>query len=78
MNDVVTAFVKDWLKGEIIAAVKTKMPDDADESSEKKTQAEKPVNETRKTGAMIDSTMKKRRVGSGLRNKVNGIIGKKL
>jgi hypothetical protein len=26
VNDVVTAFVKDWLKGEIISATKTKMP----------------------------------------------------
>ncbi len=78
VNDAVTAFVKDWLKGEIIADVKTKMPDDADESSEKKTQAAKPSNETQKTGSIIDSTMKKRRIGSGLRNKVNGVLGKNL
>ena len=42
VNDAVTAFVKDWLKGEIIADVKTKMPDDADESSEKTTPEAKP------------------------------------
>lgn len=31
VNDVVTAFVKDWLKGDIIAAAKVKMPTDETE-----------------------------------------------
>lgn len=78
VNDAVTAFVKGWLKGEIIADVKTKMPDDTVESNEDKTQAAKPANETQKTGSTIDSTIKKQKIGSGLRNKVNGIVGKKL
>lgn len=76
VNDVVTAFVKEWLKGEIISSAKTKMPDDTVESTEDKTQAAKPSNETQKTAVIIDSTIKKRKVGSGIRNKVNGKIGK--
>lgn len=76
VNEEVTAFVKEWLKGEIVAEAKTKMPVDTDESSGKNTQVEKSKNETQKTAAIIDSTLKKRGVGGGLRNKVNGKIGK--
>lgn len=36
VNDVVTAFVKEWLKGEIIASVKTKMSAGTEKSRESK------------------------------------------
>jgi hypothetical protein len=49
-----------------------------EESNEDKTHIATPVNETPKNVAVIDSAMNKRRIGSGIRNKVNGIIRKKL
>lgn len=61
---------------ETSTAEQTKTPGDADKSREDKTQATKPSNKTQKTGSTIDSTIKKQKIGSGIRNKVNGKIGK--
>lgn len=74
VNDAVTAFVKEWLKGEIIASLKTKMPVDPDESSAQRKTAN-PVTETQKSQAVTDSAATKKKPGlSGLKSKINRII----
>jgi hypothetical protein len=76
VNDVVTTFVKEWLKGDIIAAVKTKMPVDTDarprSASNASSSSKSGVQD--KPQATDSASTPKKKGFMGLKNKIKEVI----
>lgn len=75
VNQEVTAFVKEWLKGEIVASVKTKMPVYEENDNQAKTSEQSKIINPTKNPAATDTTINGKKQGlEGLRNKIKRVV----